>query len=192
MLVRKTVIRGIGENGAGGMAENHHSAVHTGASILEEKDSIRSDDVESVEEEKEKEEEKEEEEDKEEEKEEEEEEIGTVTLPSDSTLPSSLPHPTPSSASITASNTEQTPEPIHVIENQKQVQEGKGKVEVEGRQIVNKKKNEIPVSHSLNQLKNIPNNNKDSDADLGPAMVKSPNLSMSLNVVYSTLSYSEI
>lgn len=57
MLLRKSVVKGNGNNGAeiNKMAENHHSAVHPGSSILEGKSASKSDDVVNVEKEVEKE-----------------------------------------------------------------------------------------------------------------------------------------
>jgi hypothetical protein len=108
MLVRKTVVREIGNNDADQTAENHHSTVHTAGSILEEKeDASRSHDVESVEEE-------------------EEEEIGTALLQSEASLPSSLPLSASISASVTGSNTANTPTPVPVNVIDEAGKEGKG------------------------------------------------------------------
>jgi hypothetical protein len=107
MLVRKTVVREIGNNDADQTAENHHSTVHTAGSILEEKeDASRSHDVDSVEEEEEK-----------------EVEVGTATLQSEVSLPSSPPLSASISAAVTGSNTANTdiPVPVDVKGN-----EGKG------------------------------------------------------------------
>lgn len=100
MLVRKTVVREIGNNDADQTTEKHHSTVHTAGSILEEKeDASRSHDVDSVEEEVEV---------------EIEVETGAATLQSEESLPSSLPLSASISASVSGSNTAQTPIPVPV------------------------------------------------------------------------------
>ena len=115
MLLRKTVVREIGNNDADQTGGNHHSTAHTADSVPEEKENVsRSHDVGSVEGEEEK---------------EEEIEIGTATVQSEASLPSSLPLTASVSAAVSGSNTAPTPIPVPVNVIDK---EGKGVGAVEG------------------------------------------------------------